>query len=182
MQYVDRSSAMRAAKSRGFEYFRTMQHPIDRTWSAVQTHVKDVPALAFADGKDFVAWVEAFIDENGTVRPVLIVSCTHEELAEENIPADTFVIEPQVAELWETTHGATRSVRTPKSREPRAERAPDAEREKSAVASPTKLVWSIADTMPTADRKAIINACVAQGVHPATASTQFSKWKKARSA
>jgi len=52
------------------------------------------------------------------------------------------------------------------------------------VAAPSKgataRVWQIADSMPGADRKAIIAACIAAGINEATAGTQFSKWRKAR--
>lgn len=44
----------------------------------------------------------------------------------------------------------------------------------------TAKVWQIADSMPGADRKAIINACVAAGINESTAGTQYSKWRKAR--
>lgn len=48
------------------------------------------------------------------------------------------------------------------------------------VKGATARVWAIADTMPTADRKSIIEACVAEGINPSTAGTQYSKWKKAQ--
>jgi len=50
--------------------------------------------------------------------------------------------------------------------------------------SSTGKVWEIADEMSTADapanRKEVIAACEAAGINTATASTQFSKWLKAR--
>lgn len=46
----------------------------------------------------------------------------------------------------------------------------------------TARVWAIADTVEGGDRKAIIDACVAEGINPATAATQYSKWKKAQQA
>lgn len=172
MQYVIRSCAMRFAKSLGWHYFRTVQHPLDRTWSAKQVHTSATIDFSWCIGKDFVAWHEVHQDENGQFHPVLIVSCTREELVDEAIP-DHFIVEPQTPELFEPqTASRTRSV---KSHEPKAERA------KSDVASPTKLVWQIADSMPNASRADVIAACVAKGVNAATASTQFSKWRKARS-
>lgn len=48
------------------------------------------------------------------------------------------------------------------------------------VRGATAKVWEIADGVGKADRNAIIAACVAQGVNPSTAATQYSKWKKAR--
>lgn len=48
------------------------------------------------------------------------------------------------------------------------------------VRGATAKVWEIADGVGKADRNAIIAACVAQGINPSTAATQYSKWKKAR--
>lgn len=48
------------------------------------------------------------------------------------------------------------------------------------VRGATAKVWEIADGVGKADRNAIIQACVAQGINPSTAATQYSKWKKAR--
>lgn len=50
----------------------------------------------------------------------------------------------------------------------------------------TKRVWDIADKMTAGnygsgrDRAEVIAACVAEGINPATAATQYSKWRKAR--
>lgn len=48
------------------------------------------------------------------------------------------------------------------------------------VRGATAKVWEIADGVGKADRNAIIQACVAQGINQSTAATQYSKWKKAR--
>lgn len=51
----------------------------------------------------------------------------------------------------------------------------------------TKRVWDIADKLTEGNfggksgRADIIAACVENGINPATAATQYSKWKKARS-
>lgn len=46
----------------------------------------------------------------------------------------------------------------------------------------TAMVWAIASDIAAkgGDRKAIMEACVAAGINPATAGTQYSKWKKAQ--
>lgn len=172
MDYVSRSSAMRSAKSLGWSHFRTTKHPLNRTWRAQQLHAPNAPDVSWANGKDFVAWTEVHRDDKGVLHPVLIVSCTRDELVEENIPAH-FIIEPQTDELF-----ASQSDRGSMTRS--KNNAPKVERAISTAASPTKLVWQIADSMPAANRADIIAACVAQGVNAATASTQFSKWRKAR--
>lgn len=48
------------------------------------------------------------------------------------------------------------------------------------VRGATAKVWEIADGVGKADRNAILEACVAQGINQSTAATQYSKWKKAR--
>lgn len=50
---------------------------------------------------------------------------------------------------------------------------------KSTAQSPCKLVWHIASAMPGAKREAVIAECVAQGISPNTAKTQYQHWKKA---
>ena len=61
-------------------------------------------------------------------------------------------------------------------------RAP-AEGGKPSPSGATGKVWLIADRVygqSGLDRKAIIDACIAEGINPATAGTQYSKWKKAK--
>ncbi len=80
-------------------------------------------------------------------------------------------------------HGAAVKPSTRAIKAPRAA-SPDA----GPVTAPTKgvtaQVWAIADTFlvekSAVDRAAIIKLCEAAGIHPATAATQFSKWKRAR--
>jgi len=50
----------------------------------------------------------------------------------------------------------------------------------------TGLVWDIADKLFAAngnfmpDRRKVMDACIAEEINPATAATQYSKWKKAK--
>ena len=49
--------------------------------------------------------------------------------------------------------------------------------------STTGKVWMIADRLlatGSTDRKAVIAACVAEGINPATASTQYGKWRASK--
>jgi len=70
---------------------------------------------------------------------------------------------------------------------------PTTKREVQATRSAAKLnrpkegtatgkVWSIADSFKTSeaipDKKAVVAACVEQGINPSTAAVQFSKWKR----
>jgi hypothetical protein len=171
MQYTYRSAAKNAARGLGWNHFRTIQHPTDKTWSAKQIHATGVD-FSWSIGKSFVAWREVDVSDGGRPRPVLIVSCTLEELGEENVP-EVFIIEPQTPSLFASNEPEP-------VRKDRTTEGPKVERERSSVESPTKLVWATADAMASASRAEIIAACVAKGVHPATASTQFSKWRKAR--
>lgn len=52
--------------------------------------------------------------------------------------------------------------------------------EKSGVVGATKKVWEIADAMPGAKRKAVIEAARAKGVAYGTARTQYQKWFAAK--
>lgn len=56
---------------------------------------------------------------------------------------------------------------------------PDAKPRLSSVIRPTRLVWVIADSMPKASRKEVMEECVRQGVAYGTARTQYQAWFKA---
>ena len=68
----------------------------------------------------------------------------------------------------------------------KAPKDPNAPAPRPGKTSTTGIVWIIADeqfvkagnVMP--ERKAVIDACVAEEINPATASTQYSKWAKAK--
>lgn len=49
----------------------------------------------------------------------------------------------------------------------------------SSVIRPTKMVWDIADSMPKASRKEVMEACVAAGIAYGTSRTQYQAWFKA---
>lgn len=49
----------------------------------------------------------------------------------------------------------------------------------SKVIRPTKMVWDIADSMPKASRKEVMEACVAAGIAYGTSRTQYQAWFKA---
>lgn len=50
----------------------------------------------------------------------------------------------------------------------------------STAVKPTKKVWEIASSMPEASRKEVIAACVAAGIAPGTARTQYQAFFSAR--
>lgn len=52
--------------------------------------------------------------------------------------------------------------------------------EVSSAEGPTKRVWTIADSMPGAKRKEVIEACRQAGVAFGTARTQYQKWFSAQ--
>lgn len=56
---------------------------------------------------------------------------------------------------------------------------PDAKPRLSSAMRPTRLVWVIADSMPKASRKEVMEECVRQGVAYGTARTQYQAWFKA---
>lgn len=51
--------------------------------------------------------------------------------------------------------------------------------------STTARIWALAEGLTAnkilAERQAVIQACLAEGINPATASTQFGKWKASKS-
>lgn len=49
----------------------------------------------------------------------------------------------------------------------------------STCEKPTKKVWHIADSMPKASRKEVIEECVRQGIAYGTSRTQYQAWFKA---
>lgn len=60
--------------------------------------------------------------------------------------------------------------------EPKAPRKPTYVAETSTAEGPTKRVWAIADSMPGATRKQVIDACRAACIAFGTARTQYQKW------
>ena len=56
---------------------------------------------------------------------------------------------------------------------------PAAKPKLSTCEKPTKKVWHIADSMPKASRKEVIEECVRQGIAYGTSRTQYQAWFKA---
>ncbi len=170
--YFTRSQAAKAAQKAGLTNFRTVLDGTHRGFWRFHSMPGVSPAAEWAKGKDFVHHVESdFVDEGrqpGQVG-VLVITCTLEEIADEMIPVG-FRLEPITPSLFKPERDDVG----------RRDHAPSAQRAKSDVESPTKLVWQIADSMPGADRAAVVEACVAAGVNKATASTQFYRWAKAQ--
>lgn len=71
-------------------------------------------------------------------------------------------------------------------REPKTPKEPGAAPARPKAMTTTGLVWEIADKLfveagnKLPDRKVVIAACEAQEINPATASTQFGKWKASK--
>lgn len=172
--FLSRAQAARYAAKQGWVNFHSRSMPdshYGRVW-----RVHQMPGQCPADhwkSRDYVAHVESsYIDEGRVpgIRGVLVVTCFLEEIPAEDIlqiKAEGHELEPMTPSLWNDKSEA------------RAE-GTIASRARSEAESPTKLVWSIADSMPDADRKDVIAACVEQGVNKSTAQTQYYKWSKAR--
>lgn len=184
MLFQTRSQAARAAQKVNVlpGAFNTHDLPDrgGRVWkySSMQ---KNVPAaIDWAKGKDYIAWVEThFVDQGRTpgVRAVLVVTCPV-DLIPLNDSAEATMLgysfEPTTPSLFAPQSGKDDAKGT--------SRPNPGQRAKSDIESPTKVVWRIADEMIGADRKAVVEACVAAGVNKATASTQFYRWQKAKTA
>lgn len=191
-----RSYAVKAAKDRGliaFETYKPVPEIDPRCWTYEER--PDGPGIQYAKeyakGKDWIHHVEV----TEAKVPVLVVTCTREELPTD-IPA-IFELRPMVHEIWEaerryypkpsvvaTGQALGRASRAAPKDKPVIQDfagvppVPVAKREKSTGESPVKTVWRICAEMIGQDRKAVIAACVDAGVHPGTAATQYSKWKR----
>lgn len=172
--FVFRTQAIDTAKRtlQSDQFFRTALHEDTGMWK-FWYEPGDNPAASWPAAKDYVNHVETvWIDKVKTA--ALIVTCRMDEIPAEDleiVKKAGWLIEPITPSLFDKGDDKP---------EPKARNASTGERAKSDVESPTKLVWQIADSMPGATRKDIIAACVAKGVHPSTASTQYSRWNKAR--
>lgn len=182
MRFLSRSQAAVAAQrvtapGEGFYTFDmpgANSTPGGRIWKYLTHRHTSPEAEAWAKSRDYVNHVEcAPVDgfRTSAVTPVLVITCTLEEVPE----AD----QAEVKTLGFRFEPITPSLFKPERDE--VEKEPGAPRERSAVESPTKLVWEIADSMPGAAREQVIAACVERGVHKATASTQFYRWQKSKS-
>lgn len=197
--FITRRQAAEAARALGYKTFRTVWVKDIEMWKPVYEPGDGTPADEWAKGKDFVAWCEtAWVgaDEGQRTRVgVAIVTITRDELELETIPPDVLV-EPITPSLWARDERPQGKLTTRKVARPpwggdgegdqtgdapaQADEKSKAPRPRSDAQSPTKLVWQIADEMSDKPRAEIIAACVAAGVNPATASTQFSRWKKSK--
>lgn len=193
--FFSRSNAAKDAMRRGIRAFETMPIKLDPNAWTYEVR-KDGPgidyALEWAAGKDWVHHVEL----TALQIPVLVVTCFREEITED-IPK-LFELRPLTPSLWEK--GGERSPRprsilprggaqdasegadgqSPVSARPRSS-SPTGTREKSTAESPVKIVWAVCEEK-NGDRKAIIDECVSRGVHPSTAATQYSRWKRSKNA
>lgn len=64
-----------------------------------------------------------------------------------------------------------------KEKAPRTSQAPADRIRVSQIERPTKRVWHIADAMPEASRKEVLEACRKEGIAFYTARTQYQLWK-----
>ena len=173
--FLSREQAARYADKKGWENFWSHSIPdshYGRVW-----RVSQMPGQCPAEhwkSRNYVAHVEsAYIDGGRTpgIRGVIVVTCFKHEIPPEDwveIEAEGHTVEPITPSMWG------------KDDKPSKVKGTVASRARSEVESPTKLVWSIADSMPGADRKEVIAACVEQGINKSTAQTQYYRWSKAK--
>lgn len=172
MKYATRSLAAHHAMKKQAYAFRCFMND-DGTWS-YREELQTKPlqeAYNFAKKKDYVHHVEI---ENGN--PILIVTCLKEELASEKI---VFEMEPITPSLWDSHRNEISHVYGRKQATPRL-RQDGTIKNSSSVASPTKLVWEIAEANQNLPRGDVIRMCIEAGVNEGTAKTQFQKWKRSK--
>lgn len=176
--YLTRSQAAAGAKRASLTWFHTSSFPKTPQpyWKYHDMGQFPKPELAdWAKGKDYVHHIEVGFtkdaDDQTKACGVMVVTCSLEDLPQEDVfdaAEKGFRFEPITPSLWTQADPDTKSAST------------GGPREKSAIESPVKVVWRIADEMQGADRAAVIAACVEAGVNKSTASTQFYKWQKAQ--
>lgn len=106
--------------------------------------------------------------------------------AKRNVPNESEALEQYERELDEAQNPET--VETPakakakkpaaKSKRAPAKKAAPTVASASTIESPVRRVWEIADSMPDAKRKDVVDACIAQGINFFTARTQYQKWRQ----
>jgi hypothetical protein len=177
VSHVFRTTARDFAVKQGWTNFRTRLDPINRVWKATYEPGEN-PAAAFAQGKDWIRWIETTWQDIDGVKHrlgVCVVSITEQELQQELAALggapEGIIFEPQTPDLWSTTRGSDSPIATTRQANGRA---------KSEIESPVKVVWRIADEMKGKSRAEVIAACVAEGVNKSTASTQFYRWQQAQ--
>lgn len=182
--YITRSQAAQAALKKDIACFRTRPDPTHRgywMYNVVSGPSAGPDAKEWASTRDYVAWVEVDFRDSGHTPgydSVLVITCFLEEVPAEDmaeIKANGWKIQPITPSLF-TMVEEKNPLRDTTGRSKPA----GAPREKSSAESPTKLVWEIASSMPTASKADIVAACVARGIHPSTAQTQYYKWAKAQ--
>lgn len=191
--HMNRPGVFKSVTAAGYQGFRTVYDKEAMVWRGYYVPATS-PATEWAKDKEFVAWVEcAYINGHGdettlsrnedtpegTLRGVIVVSITKEEMADEDVPPE-FIVEYQNEELVRPMPEPSRrrgqgAEKPPKQRQTKPDGTP---RAKSEVASPVRIVWETCEAMSNASRKEIIAECIAKGVNPATAATQYSRWRR----
>ena len=159
MSYLTRAAAARTA-------LKTLGTPFMTYWDAhVQAwYVKPIDMPLPIETVEWATRLNVHHFEwalvNSNLVPCMVVTCRAEDVGD--VP-EGWVVHPLDAALWRDPNALARPARA-----------------KSAIESPVAVVWRVAGEMIGAARKDVIAACVALGVNPSTAATQYHKWGKAR--
>ncbi len=87
---------------------------------------------------------------------------------------------PESVEVPEKLVSKTKKKPAAKSKRAPAKKVAPTVASVSTIESPVRRVWEIADSMPDAKRKDVVDACVAQGINFFTARTQYQKWRQSQ--
>jgi hypothetical protein len=157
MSYLTRAAAARAALKSLSTPFMTYFDNAVQVWYVRPVDLPlPIEALAWASRKDVHHFEWALVDSK--LAPCMVVTCAEDKVGD--VP-EGWVVHPLDANSWRDPAALARPARA-----------------KSAIESPVAVVWRIAGEMVGAARKDVIAACVALGVNPSTAATQYHKWGK----
>lgn len=158
MSYLTRIAAVNAAARDGLPFMTYFDRSLN-VWYFKQVILPLPVEVKALEALDFVHHVEWALSERGTLVPCAVVTCAADDVRMLEVPTGV-KIEALDPSTWLTVTKY--------------------ERPRSSVESPVAVVWRVANEMVGASRKEVIAACVALGVNPSTAATQYHKWGKAQ--
>lgn len=161
MSYLTRIAAVNAARKSGAPFMTYFDIRVG-TWYQREVRLALPAEVKALEALPFVHHVEWSLSKRGTLVPCAVVTCAADDVRMLEVPTG-IKIEPLDPSTWLTS--GVSPVRP-----------------RSTVESPVAVVWRVAGEMVGASRKQVIAACVALGVNPSTAATQYHKWGKARAA
>lgn len=162
--------------------YRIEKREIDGRWvviAPVATEVAGKPYLVIGGGQYAWACEDADIKVYGNTEAEALEAYNAQLVFEADLKAPAL---PTNVDLGQALAESGESMDDLKDGDAKANASmglPSAKPRLSSVIRPTKMVWDIADSMPKASRKEVMEACVAAGIAYGTSRTQYQAWFKA---